>query len=481
MGSTEADQTGTDQRLGPASQTEETEHSQQSISTRPRAQITVKRRMATNYDASSSGSTPAKQHISDNEQMEESHEEINDEGFTLVEHRRKRKTGIPVLFTPTKEEDRLQQLNPLKLSDEIKATAGAPFVRHRFTAKGGLLVDVAEPATVNRLLTVRALGGVSVVATIPRAYMQNSGLIKGVPDWYSNAEMTDFLGPVGVIAARRLYQRQGQPGEAAKSTDRVVITFRHNTERPAKVNLGFTRHEVIDYVEAPPRCFNCQALGHVSKYCKTATKCKRCSGPHNIKDCSSETQAKCANCGGDHPADYTNCRTRLQALAKKKNFVWGPKIINSDDSSTSEPDPTPSNAACQEEFPAERHVSQRTPKYKAKKKTTHTAGAKSQPNNTSSGEDNSAAPSYDKKPSTPRVVVSSSRATGRRSYSDIVTETKPPKGALTIGDIVSLIFSFLPNFIVSLPPGNFKTVLQGIMVLKPAFIEMTRSVQQSHG
>ncbi|KAG0437813.1 hypothetical protein HPB47_017279 [Ixodes persulcatus] len=183
---------------------------------------------------SATETTPAKLYIKNGDARKEPQADDDDDGFTLVQHRQKRTTGVPVLLTPTQECSRLQHLNPLKLSDELKAAAGATFVRHRFTAKGGLLVDVTEPATVNGLLKIHSIGEIAVLATIPKAYMQNNGLIEGVPDWYTNSQLTKFLGPIGVIAARRLYQRYGKPGEAAKPTDRVVITFRPNTERPTK-------------------------------------------------------------------------------------------------------------------------------------------------------------------------------------------------------------------------------------------------------
>ncbi|KAG0412000.1 hypothetical protein HPB47_010860, partial [Ixodes persulcatus] len=127
------------------------------------------RRFDTTDDSTSQESTPAKLVLSNCDSMDASQAEGDDEAFILVEHRRKRTTGIPVLFTPAQEGRRLQQLNPLKLIDEVWAAAGAPFVRHRFTARGGLLIDVAEPATVNRLLKVRCLGEILVLATIPKA------------------------------------------------------------------------------------------------------------------------------------------------------------------------------------------------------------------------------------------------------------------------------------------------------------------------
>lgn len=278
-----------------------------------------------NGDSAELSMTFAEQQAAEVITMDHESTEGDLEGFILVQHRRQRTTGVPVLLTPSNETQRLQQLNPLMLSTDVNTAAGGPIIRHQFTARGGLLVEVAEVSSVNKLMQVQTLGGIPVQVTIPTTYLQNFGLIKGVPLWYTDAQLAEFLQPEGVVAARRHYRRRGKPGDAATPSDRVVLTFRPNTERPSKVNLGFTRHEVAEYIEAPPRCYNCQALGHIAKYCKQSPKCKKCGEPHLTKDCKGEAPMKCANCGGNHPADYVNCKVRLTALKKTKNFIRGPR------------------------------------------------------------------------------------------------------------------------------------------------------------
>ncbi|KAG0437925.1 hypothetical protein HPB47_017222, partial [Ixodes persulcatus] len=63
----------------------------------------LKRRFGTTDDSTSQESTPAKLLLSHCDSMDASQAEGDDEGFILVEHRRKRKTGMPVLLTPTQE------------------------------------------------------------------------------------------------------------------------------------------------------------------------------------------------------------------------------------------------------------------------------------------------------------------------------------------------------------------------------------------
>ncbi|KAM7281180.1 hypothetical protein ISCGN_005680 [Ixodes scapularis] len=407
------------------------------------------------------------------------------EGFVLVEHRRQRTTGIPVLFVPANEGHRLQHQNPLSLSAEVNAEAAAAIIRHRFTARGGLLVEVAETATVDRLLKVRCLGGVPVQATVPRTYLQNCGIIRGVPLWHTDAELATFLQQDGVIAARRLYRRRGKPGEAAQPTDKAVLTFRPNTERPCRISLGFTKHEVSEYIEAPTRCFKCQVLGHVAKYCKGDAKCKKCAQPHLTRDCPGETAVKCANCGGEHPADYVNCKVRLRALARTKQFVHGPKLASPSNENTIPKSATFSatDTADAQETPsvAEQGAKPKGPPQKTKKKTRASTTIPPTPNQ---GPPRKPATSTDEL----KATDVSSRTTNRRTYSDVVKADKRPQQpapsvfcSMTIGDIICLVFSALRSFTAQLPSCAFKSILQGILVFEPAVIAMAGNSHQNNG
>ncbi|KAG0436237.1 hypothetical protein HPB47_018062, partial [Ixodes persulcatus] len=101
--------------------------------------------------------TPAKVHAPPGGSIEEDFIEGDTEAFVLASHRRQKTTGIPVLFTPVNDEHHLQRQNPLNLSAEVNEAAAATILRHRFTSRGGLLVEVAETTTVDRLLKLRLL------------------------------------------------------------------------------------------------------------------------------------------------------------------------------------------------------------------------------------------------------------------------------------------------------------------------------------
>lgn len=44
-----------------------------------------------------------------------------------------------------------------------------------------------------------------------------------------------------------------------------------NAERPKRLSMGYMKHCLYDYVDAPPRCYNCQRYGHTAKFCRRTT------------------------------------------------------------------------------------------------------------------------------------------------------------------------------------------------------------------
>ncbi|KAH7949566.1 hypothetical protein HPB49_012252 [Dermacentor silvarum] len=202
--------------------------------------------------------------------------DLDGEGFRLVRHRKERTVGIPVIITPVTEGADLKKVNPIALSTEIEEILDASPVRSRFTAQGAVLLDVQTEEHVNALLSCKSISGTAISARVPNSYLQNTCIIRGVLKWYTDEELLYYLKPQGVYHARRV-TRCVQTSESeweSRRTSTVVLTFAPNTDHPEKINLVFTRHETIDYVETPPRCFKCQRYGHVAKYCRGDQPCR---------------------------------------------------------------------------------------------------------------------------------------------------------------------------------------------------------------
>ncbi|KAH7960445.1 hypothetical protein HPB49_019937 [Dermacentor silvarum] len=204
--------------------------------------------------------------------------DLDDEGFRFVRHRKSRTVGIPVIITPVTKAADLKKLNPIAVSTEIEEILGASKVRSRFTAQGALLLDVQTEDHVNALLSCKSISGAAISARVPNSYLQSTSIIRGVPECYTDEELLNYLKPQAIYHAWRVTRRV-QTSESkweSRRTRTVVLTLAPNTDRPEKINLGFTRQETIDYVETPRRCFKCQRYGYVAKYCRGDQRlCKR--------------------------------------------------------------------------------------------------------------------------------------------------------------------------------------------------------------
>lgn len=55
-------------------------------------------------------------------------------------------------------------------------------------------------------------------------------------------------------------------------------------------------------------CFNCNTYGHLQTACRKPTKCGKCTGAHQTRDCQSERPSKCAVCAGSHRVSDWQCK-----------------------------------------------------------------------------------------------------------------------------------------------------------------------------
>ncbi|KAJ3647123.1 hypothetical protein Zmor_024660 [Zophobas morio] len=96
---------------------------------------------------------------------------------------------------------------------------------------------------------------------------------------------------------------------------------------------GCTIYDAVDVT----RCFNCNAFGHSSKFCKNSPSCPKCGNNHNLNECKEETvDFKCVNCNNlniknknqnidvEHAAwDYSKCHAHDLVLSKVKKDLFG--------------------------------------------------------------------------------------------------------------------------------------------------------------
>ena len=61
--------------------------------------------------------------------------------------------------------------------------------------------------------------------------------------------------------------------EKKTDTESLIIVFRSEIDFPSHLYLGYRRLTVKEFIPHPIRCFKCQKLGHISKYCRGKQKC----------------------------------------------------------------------------------------------------------------------------------------------------------------------------------------------------------------
>jgi len=188
-------------------------------------------------------------------------------------------------------------------------------------AKGGVAIHTSNGSDRDTLLNGlprESFGG--GIKHPPKCSPTNSVFLKGVDTSVDLSQVKQCLHSRGVtiLEARRLTNRfTGKPTR--------VIKVRCSEESvKCLLNLQISINNKVCVVEQERqirviRCFNCQSLGHIAKFCTNLRRCEFCAGSHgNERKC--EGQISCVNCGGSHPASSSHCSayiSRYESLAKQ--------------------------------------------------------------------------------------------------------------------------------------------------------------------
>ncbi|KAH7976111.1 hypothetical protein HPB52_008670 [Rhipicephalus sanguineus] len=187
-------------------------------------------------------------------------------------------------------------------------------VHQRLSRRGLLTVRVATADAAIKLLDIKTLGGLSVEASIPTALLKNEGKIRTVPYRDTDQQIFEKLRHLGVVSVRRQYSlRKTEDGSVVRGPRGVIVlTFKEDVSLPTRVMLGDFSYPVEEYLEPPLQCHNCMRYGHCYKVCRGTVRCRKCAGPHRIKECTVK-EMRCANCYGPHRATYPGCPKRRDA------------------------------------------------------------------------------------------------------------------------------------------------------------------------
>lgn len=175
-------------------------------------------------------------------------QENEDEGesFQVVTRKKNRKSGIPVYFKVTGQNNSFWKVNPNLIAREIIRETQEKVLSHRITREGNLVIVVGSEVSANSLLLMKSLAGIDVEVYIPSSYLQTMGRITDVPRWYTQEQLLEYLGPCGVIGVKRevVFSREADGSSVPHTKKSVILTFRPGDQLPRDVTLGFTCHPV---------------------------------------------------------------------------------------------------------------------------------------------------------------------------------------------------------------------------------------------
>ena len=212
----------------------------------------------------------------------------------------------------------IERVNPLARRKALEVAA-EEVARIVATKRDNVLVFAKSADSRTKLLTLALRAGLSLREPKNRPVIRQSGhmvVIQGVHPTVTDAELSDELG----LQCRRIVSAS----QGGSATWKVRVSCETAEEKAGILKRGGLyiwrqRFRVVDYNGQPKvlRCFKCQGLGdHVAAQCDKALTCSKCSGSHELKDCT-EAKSLCANCGGEHSTTSFLCPKMVAAVAKK--------------------------------------------------------------------------------------------------------------------------------------------------------------------
>lgn len=163
-------------------------------------------------------------------------------------------------------------------------------------------------------------------------------LLKGIPIDFPISEIKDELISLG-YNVHRVSQLKNFRTKLPMPIFLVDVfvndKFRHIFE--TRNILGFFIKVEAYKFKGAKQCYNCQLFNHSSEFCFLKPVCLKCSGGHNVKQCTVTDRSgiKCANCGANHTANFGGCPKNPKNLKNSRvttirnsNQMFIPKPVN---------------------------------------------------------------------------------------------------------------------------------------------------------
>lgn len=184
---------------------------------------------------------------------------------------------------------------------------------------GKLAVFTKSACAANIILDDKSLESKGLKAFIPSYFVTSQGVIRNIPLDISEKEIKENLEILGyhhnnsaVINVRRL-SRKTINNETKKAeyvpSNTVLLTF-NNKSLPSKVSIFNASLNVEKYTPPVKACWKCLRYGHISKYCKSEKKCRKCgesAHEENVTCPLDDKDPVCVHCSGPHLPHSSDC------------------------------------------------------------------------------------------------------------------------------------------------------------------------------
>lgn len=232
------------------------------------------------------------------------------EDFTALPETEHNQQNLPrFLVASTIPQNEGLQTIPLAAYNVFQVEKGLNYIsRDRLEVKemksGDLLIKVPDSKTADKFLKAKYIDNIPVKIIQHRTLNTTQGRIfsRKIVD-ITQEELLECLKDQKVVDVRMITKREG---EKIVATGAAIITF-DLIYRPEKLNIGWERVNVEEYIPNPMRCLTCQRLGHTRKWCKSVEQCKECGYAGEHEFCN---RKYCVNCQAENHTSYdSECPT----------------------------------------------------------------------------------------------------------------------------------------------------------------------------
>ena len=249
----------------------------------------------------------------------------------------KNKSKPAVIIEPKNVEQNSQQTKSHIASTIKPSESGIHISQVKTVKRGGILVGCSSTEDNSRFKKIaqEKLADSYIIKEVKGIYPRVK--IVGITEKYSSEDLeeildhvirinSDIFDPNSVCKVLKFWPTKKKPDvyQAILQVDKISYDRLISS---GGLFVGYDYCYTFDAVELN-RCFNCNSLGHSSYVCTQKICCPRCSGDHNVKNCTA-ANLKCINCvksaekdkttlDTGHAAWDTRCPTYLKALEKLK-------------------------------------------------------------------------------------------------------------------------------------------------------------------